>query len=89
MLSRFEQTLRKTGAWSYPQLYWECGIIGQVLYLESEAQGIQGTGIGCFFDDPVHDFLGLHDLQFQNLYHFTVGGAVHDRRILTLPPYSV
>ena len=89
MLSQFEQTLRETGTWSYPQLYWECGIIGQVLYLEAEALGIQGTGIGCFFDDPAHDFLGLHNMHFQNLYHFTVGGAVHDSRILTLPPYSV
>ena len=88
MLSRFEQTMRQTGAWLYPRLYWECGMIGQVLYLEAEAQGIQGTGIGCFFDDPVHDFLGLHDMQFQNLYHFTIGGAVEDSRILTLPAYS-
>ena len=89
MLSRFEQTLQKTGAWLYPQLYWECGMIGQVLYLEAEAMNIQGTGIGCFFDDPVHEFLGLQDMNFQTLYHFTVGGALHDDRIMTLPAYSI
>lgn len=88
MLSRFENSLQETGAWLYPQLYWECGIIGQVLYLEAEALNIQGTGIGCFFDDPVHEFLGLQDMRFQSLYHFTIGGAVHDDRILTLPAYS-
>ena len=89
MLSRFEKTLQKTDAWLYPQLYWECGMIGQVLYLEAEAMNIQGTGIGCFFDDPVHEFLGLQDMNFQTLYHFTVGGALHDDRILTLPAYSM
>jgi hypothetical protein len=89
MLSRFKKTLQKTGAWLYPQLYWECGIIGQVLYLEAEAMSIQGTGIGCFFDDPVHEFLGLQDLNFQTLYHFTIGGAIHDDRILTHPAYSI
>jgi len=88
MLSRFKPTLQKTGAWLYPQLYWECGIIGQVLYLQAEALNIQGTGIGCFFDDPVHDFLGLKNMDFQTLYHFTIGGAVYDDRILTLPAYS-
>ena len=89
MLSRFEKTLQKTGAWLYPQLFWECGIIGQVLYLEAEAMNMQGTGIGCFFDDPVHEFLGLQDMNFQTLYHFTIGGALHDDRILTLPSYSI
>ncbi len=88
MLSRFEKTLQKTGAWLYPQLYWECGMIGQVLYLEAEAMAIQGTGIGCFFDDPVHQFLGLQDMNYQTLYHFTLGGGIHDDRILTLPAYG-
>lgn len=89
MLSRFKQTLQKTGAWLYPQLYWECGMIGQVFYLEAEAMNIQGTGIGCFFDDPAHEFLGLQDMSFQTLYLFTVGGAIHDDRIMTLPAYSI
>jgi len=89
MLSRFEKVLQKTGAWLYPQLYWECGMIGQVLYLEAEAMNIQGTGIGCFFDDLVHEFLGLQDMRLQSLYHFTMGGALHDNRILTLPAYSM
>jgi SagB-type dehydrogenase family enzyme len=88
MLSRFETTLKQMGAWLYPQLYWECGLIGQVLYLEAEAMNMQGTGIGCFFDDPVHEFLGLQDMNFQTLYHFTIGGALHDDRILTLPAYN-
>ena len=60
----------------------------QVLYLEAEAAGVRATGIGCFFDDPVHDVFGFRDLAFQSLYHFTVGGPVDDPRLTTLPPYG-
>ena len=63
-------------------------MIGQVLYLEAEAAGIQGTGIGCYFDDAVHDMLGIRDSHWQSLYHFTVGGGLGDARIQTMPPYA-
>ena len=63
-------------------------MIGQVLYLEAEACGVRSTGIGCFFDDPVHDMLSLRDNEFQSLYHFTVGGPVDDGRLQTWPPYA-
>ncbi|KAJ7005421.1 LOW QUALITY PROTEIN: hypothetical protein NC653_004896 [Populus alba x Populus x berolinensis] len=49
--------------------------------------GISATGIGCFFDDPVHENLGLRGSSFQSLYHFTVGGPVLDKRIMNLPAY--
>ncbi|NOS79557.1 MAG: SagB/ThcOx family dehydrogenase [Nitrospira sp.] len=87
MLAEFEGRLRQTGAWFYPRLFWEAGLLGQVLYLEAEAAGVRGTGIGCFFDDPVHEMLGVQGLSFQSLYHFTIGGPVEDRRLMTLPPY--
>lgn len=87
MLTEFEQPLKAWGPWFYRRLYWECGVIGQMLYLEAEAYGIQATGIGCFFDNPVHELLGLQDRSYQSLYHFTVGGAVIDTRLMTLPPY--
>jgi len=76
------------GPWHYRRLFWECGLIGQVLYLEAEAAGLRGTGIGCFFDDNVHSLFGLQGDQFQSLYHFTVGHALHDARLATLPPYQ-
>jgi hypothetical protein len=88
MIAEFERPLRRYGAWFYPRLFWECGIIGQVLYLEAEAIGIRGTGIGCFFDDPMHSQLGLNTLRYQSLYHFTIGGAIEDPRLRSLPPYS-
>lgn len=73
--------------WAYRELFWETGMLGQILYLEAEASGIRATGIGCFFDDALHRLLGLQDLAWQSLYHFTVGGAVNDQRLQTLPPY--
>jgi SagB-type dehydrogenase family enzyme len=88
MIARFQEVLQQTGAWFYPRLYWESGMIGQVLYLEAEAVGLRGTGIGCFFDDAFHTLLGLEGKAYQDLYHFTVGGPVEDRRLTTLPAYS-
>jgi len=87
MLAEFEGRLRQGGAWWYPRLFWEAGLLGQVLYLEAEAAGVRGTGIGCFFDDPVHEIVGIKDLSIQSLYHFTIGGPVDDQRLMTLPPY--
>ncbi len=87
MLAEFEQPLKTYGPWFYRRLFWECGALGQLLYLEAEAYGIQATGIGCFFDDPVHEVLGLKDRRYQSLYHFTLGGGVEDARLTTSPPY--
>ncbi|KAL2337522.1 hypothetical protein Fmac_011968 [Flemingia macrophylla] len=87
MLARMEPTLREKNVWMYPRLFWETGVLGQVLYLEAHAVGISATGIGCFFDDPVHQLLGLKGSTFQSLYHFTVGGPVLDKRIMSLPAY--
>jgi len=87
MISAFEKPLTQYGSWFYPRLFWECGAVGQVLYLQAEVSGIRSTGIGCFFDDPVHDIFGIKDMRYQSLYHFTVGGPVEDKRLTTLPPY--
>jgi SagB-type dehydrogenase family enzyme len=73
---------------AYRSLLQEAGLIGQALYLQAEAEGLRGTGIGCYFDDAVHELLGLRDTTLQVLYHFTVGQAVVDGRISTEPPYS-
>jgi len=87
MLAEFDEGL-KPGPWGYRQLYWEAGILGQLLYLEAEAAGVSGTGIGCYFDDLLHQLLGIEDTKLQSLYHFTVGGALVDQRLETLPPYA-
>ncbi len=88
MLAEYAQPLQRYGPWFYPRLHWEAGMIGQLLYLEAEAAGIRSTGIGCFFDDAMHQLLGLEDRTFQDIYHFTVGGPVEDTRLTTLPAYA-
>lgn len=86
MLGEFDQALSQ-GAQGYRHLLREAGQIGQALYLEAEAIGLRGTGIGCFFDNTLHATLGLNDTRLQSLYHFTVGLPVLDARIDSEPPY--
>ena len=90
MIADFARTLDEDGAWAYRRLFWETGLIGQVLYLEAEAAGVSSTGMGCYFDDLVHQLLGLDlaDDSWQSLYHFTVGGALVDERLTTLAAYG-
>jgi len=88
MIAEYQASLAAHGPSFYRRLFWEAGAIGQVLYLEAEAAGVRSTGIGCFFDDPVHQVFGLSGLAFQSLYHFTVGGYVDDPRLTTLAPYK-
>lgn len=88
MIADFEPRLEKWGGWFYKRLYWEAGAIGQVLYLEAEAAGVGSTGIGCFFDDALHQIVGLANHRYQDLYHFTVGGPVLDSRLRTTPAYA-
>jgi len=87
MVAEFSETI-EAAPWLYRRLFWECGLIGQTLYLEAEAAGIRGTGIGCYFDDSVHEILGIKDDKFQSLYHFTVGKPLEDKRLETLPAYG-
>jgi SagB-type dehydrogenase family enzyme len=86
MLARFEPLISEA-PWRYRELFWEAGLIGQALYLEAEAQGLRGTGIGCYFDDLMHELLGLEDRTWQDLYHFTIGAPREDTRLQTQPAY--
>lgn len=86
LLAEFEAEV-EADPWRYRRLHWEAGLLGQVLYLEAEAAGYRGTGIGCFFDDDLHRLVGLEGRAFQSIYHFTVGRPVPDTRIATEPAY--
>jgi SagB-type dehydrogenase family enzyme len=88
MIAEFDASLQAFGPSFYRQLFWESGVVGQVLYLEAEAAGARATGIGCFYDDPVHETLGITGHRFQSLYHFTVGTPVEDTRLTTEPGYA-
>lgn len=87
MLAEFAAPISADAA-AYRHLHWEAGMIGHVITLEAEAAGWRGTGIGCFFDDADHEVLGISDPAYQVIYHYAVGMARDDPRILTLPAYK-
>ena len=89
MIAEYMDSLVVYGASFYRNFFWEAGLVGQVLYLEAEEAGIRATGIGCYFDDPVHEVFGISSRDWQSLYHFTVGGPVEDRRLTALPAYNL
>jgi SagB-type dehydrogenase family enzyme len=88
MIADYIDSLTTYGAAFYRNLFWEAGMLGQVLYLEAEEAGIRSTGIGCYFDDPVHEAFGIASREWQSFYHFTVGGPLEDTRLTTLPAYD-
>ena len=88
MIADYTDSLMTYGAGFYRNLFWEAGMVGQVLYLEAEEAGIRSTGIGCYFDDPVHEVFGIASRDWQSFYHFAVGGPVEDARLTTLPAYG-
>ncbi len=87
MITHFNEPVTTYGAHEYKELYWECGEIGQQLYLEATALGLEATGIGCYLDDVMHRMLGFEDDTFQTMYHFTIGRAVIDTRMSMRDPY--
>jgi len=89
MIADYRDSLATYGAAFYRNLFWEAGMVGQLLYLEAEEAGIRATGIGCYFDDPVHAAFGIASREWQSFYHFTVGGPVEDGRLSTLPAYAL
>jgi SagB-type dehydrogenase family enzyme len=89
MIADYVHSLTTYGAAFYRNLFWEAGMVGQVLYLEAEEAGVRSTGIGCYFDDPVHQVFGIASREWQSFYHFTVGGPLEDTRLTTLPAYDL
>ncbi len=72
----------------YKERLFEAGRIGQQLYLDATSLGYAATGIGCFFDDAIHNLLGVDTTQAQVVYNFTVGKPIVDMRLQTLDPYE-
>lgn len=88
LLGELGSALDALGPPGYRRLHWEAGLVGQAMYLGAEAQGLVGTGIGCFFDGETSRALGLVGERLVSIYHFAVGHAVHDGRLETGAPYT-
>lgn len=87
LLAEYQAPL-EAAPWHYRLLHQEAGLLGHALYLEAEAAGLRGTGIGCYFDEHAHGLLGVGDSRLQVLYHFTVGLPLTDARITSEPAYA-
>jgi hypothetical protein len=59
MIANLEEAARVFGNRGYRYVYFEAGAIGQRLYVGAEALGSSATGIGAFYDDDVHRYLGF------------------------------
>jgi SagB-type dehydrogenase family enzyme len=84
MLADLEKAGKVFGNRGYRYAHFEAGMIGQALYLGAEALGLNATGMGAFYDDDVHKYLALSPDQGQVIYHFAVGKAVPDDRLITV-----
>src|SRR5258708_3274260 len=52
MIADYMDSLVAYGASFYRNLFWEAGLVGQVLYLEAEEAGIRSAGIGGYVEHP-------------------------------------
>jgi hypothetical protein len=59
MIADLGEAARVFGNRGYRYVYFEAGAIGQRLYVGAEALGWNATGIGAFYDDDVHRYLGF------------------------------
>ena len=59
MIADLAKAAQVFGNRGYRYVYFEAGAIGQRLYLGAEALGWNATGIGAFYDDDVHRYLGF------------------------------
>jgi len=59
MIADLATAAGRFGNRGYRYVYFEAGAIGQRLYLGAEALGWNATGIGAFYDDDVHRYLGF------------------------------
>jgi SagB-type dehydrogenase family enzyme len=81
MIADLDRATRMHGDRGYRYAHFEAGAIGQRLYIAAEALGLGATGIGAFFDDEVHRYLGIPPEQGQVVYHFAIGYPVPDPRV--------
>ena len=81
MIADLDRAARAHGDRGYRYAHFEAGALGQRMYVAAEALGLRATGIGAFFDDQVHRYLGIEREQGQVVYHFAIGHPVPDPRV--------
>jgi len=87
MIADYLDSLTTYGAAFYRNLFWEPdGGPGAVS--RGRGSSIRATGIGCYFDDAVHEVSASIRASGRVCTTLTVGGPVEDGRLTTTPAYA-
>ena len=89
LISDFAVAFQPPKPWVYRRLHWQAGALAHRAYLEMTTLGLAASGFGCFFDDAIHDLVGLRDHRYQALYVLGLGDPTPDPRLLPVDPYSL
>lgn len=87
MIADLAKAARIFGNRGYRLIHFEAGAIGQRLYLGAEALGFRATGIGAFYDDDVHRYLGLLE-EGESSVHSTLRDAERTALVMLNSPAS-
>jgi hypothetical protein len=87
MVADLARAARVFGNRGYRYTHYEAGAIGQRLYLGAEALNWNATGIGAFYDDEVHRYLGFFD-EDANTLDASLDAAEHAALVMLGSPAS-
>ncbi len=89
MIAEYQEALFTHGPWFYRPLFLESRDSQAGVASGSRSGGHRGHGHRLLPRRPGDQVFGFGGLEFQSLYHFTVGGPVQDSRLPTLATYGV
>lgn len=78
MMANLHSLMTTAGPDAYRLAHLEAGIVGQRIYLASNAFGYGCSGIGAFYDDDVRKFFGLEKTGWEVIYEIVVGIPVDE-----------
>ncbi len=88
MIADLAKASERFGNRGYRYVYFEAGAIGQRLYVGAEALGWNATGIGAFYDDDVHRYLGFLDEDTANSVSDSIASAEQAALVMLGSPTS-
>ncbi len=91
IFANLQNIIDKYTEFAYALLHWEAGFLIHHLYLEAEILNLQGTGIGCFFDDEfiIKPTQSKESGEIVPIYYYALGKPIPDLRLKTSPPYPI
>lgn len=77
----FDEVLQR-GAWWYRAMHWEAGMVAYALELQAIQEGLRFAMAPSFFDDMLHDNIGIKGTQVQSLCQLFVGRTSRAERFI-------